>query len=178
MRPDRFPRPPRRAWLSLAVLLALGAAACGDSSKVGEGLEAKKGEKGGADCRLGECVTSTTGGPTTTAPATTTTVRPTTTVKAATTTTAPKAAMFVIKVQNDSTSGGQFSPRLAVVRKGTVVRWTNTDTVARSVEADEGRFKSPSIPPGGSYDYVADTPGDFNYHDGTRPYAVGTLQVK
>jgi plastocyanin len=84
--------------------------------------------------------------------------------------------VFVIKIQSDS-AGYQFEPRVAAVAAGTIVRWTNTDSVARSVEADQGQFKSSSIPPGGSFDYATSAKGQFNYHDGTRPYAVGTLGV-
>jgi plastocyanin len=181
-----------RAASSLAVRLAtvvavLALVACSDSSKVGEGLEVKQGAEG-ANCRLGECTTTTS--TTSTTLATTTTTRPggppaaarpttttTTTAPPTTTTTAPRQATFVIKIQSDTASGGQFLPRVATVRVGTLVRWTNTDTSPRSVEADEGQFASPPIPPGGSYDYRAEAGGSFNYHDGTRPYAVGTLQV-
>lgn len=174
----------RMATLAVAVLAL---SACSGSSKVGEGLEVKEGGQE-ANCRLGECTTTTTSTTTSTTIATTTsTARPsaaaaaarqtTTSTTAPTTTTAPKQATFVIKIQSDTASGGQFQPRVATVRVGTLVRWTNTDTVARSVEADEDQFKSPSIPPGGSFDYRAEAAGSFNYHDGTRPYAVGTLQV-
>jgi hypothetical protein len=33
------------------------------------------------------------------------------------------------------------------------------------------------IPPGGTFDFKATTAGSYNYHDGTRPYAVAQLQV-
>ena len=180
-------RAPRRRTALVAVVVAAVATlvACGDSSKVGEGLEVKQGGEE-ATCRLGECTTTTSTTSTTIA---TTTTRPTAvpvtrqstttspTAPPSTTTTAPRQATFVIKIQSDTASGGQFLPRLATVRPGTIVRWTNTDSVARSVQADEGQFESPPIPPGGAYDYKADAAGSYNYHDGTRPYAVGTLQV-
>jgi plastocyanin len=81
-----------------------------------------------------------------------------------------------IKIQGD-TQGSQFEPRLGQVRTGTTVKWVNVDSQARSVEADNGAFRSPSIPPGGSYELRAPAPGTYNYHDGTRPYAVAQLQV-
>jgi hypothetical protein len=49
--------------------------------------------------------------------------------------------------------------------------------VPRSVEDSAGAFRSPTIPPGGSWDYKANTAGTYNYSDGTRPYAVGQLVV-
>lgn len=84
---------------------------------------------------------------------------------------------FRIAVNSDTASVPGFDPPVARVFQGTAVTWANTDSVARSVEADEGGFKSPSIPPGGSWTYTASTPGRFNYHDGTRPYTVGSIEV-
>jgi plastocyanin len=169
-------RTPRRFLLAaLAVVATL--AACSNSSKVGGDLSAKGGTNT-SSCRLGECTTSTAPAVTsTTAKATTTTRAPVTTrPPASSTTTTAKKGPFVIKIQNDGV-GYQFEPRLAGVFVGTTVRWTNTDSVPRSVEGDNDEFKSPMIAPGASFDYVATVKGNFNYHDGTRPYAVGTLQV-
>jgi plastocyanin len=173
--------------LVLAGALALVLAGCGGGSKVGEGIEEKAGG-GTADttCRLGECTTTTTPPPTTTTTATgatartattTTTRLPTTTTTIRPTTTTQPRPTLVVRIQSDNAAGGQFDPRNAEVSRGALVRWTNGDAVARSVVADGGTFTSPSIPPGGSWDYTASTSGTFNYHDGTRPYAVGTLTV-
>ena len=85
---------------------------------------------------------------------------------------------FVITINSDtSAAGSQFTPSVARVFVGQVVTWKNGDTVPRSVVEDNGVFKSPAIPPGGTYTYTADKPGTFNYKDGTRPYAVASLEV-
>jgi hypothetical protein len=57
------------------------------------------------------------------------------------------------------------------------VRFQNNDTVARSVVSNDNKFRSPSIPPGGSWVLTLPTPGTYNYQDGTRPYAVGSIRV-
>lgn len=175
----------RRLLLAcLVAVLALVVGACGGSEKVGDDLGVGNGGPTTSACRLGECTTTTAPPTTTTAAkaAAPTTSRP---VVVATTTTAPVQATtttrapsppFVIRIQPDS-AGSHFAPSQASVVRGAVVRFTNVDEVARSVEADDGSFSSPSIPPGGTFDYVAATPGRFPYHDGTRPYAVATLVV-
>jgi plastocyanin len=152
--------------------------ACGGDNKVGD--DSLLNFKDQANKRLGE---------------TTTTVAVATTVAgakgqlglgAATTTTRPVAttqpaqaqqATLEIDINSDGAASTQFDPSGARVYKGSLVKWVNKDTQARSVESDTGAFKSPSIPPGGTWTYSATTPGKFNYHDGTRPYAVASLEV-
>ena len=173
----------RRATAILALVAVAALGACSEDNTVGEGVQTEGLEGGGQ--RLGE--TTTTAAPVTTAPAAAapTTAAPTTTAKATATTAAPTttakpaATAFEISIYSD-TSGqsNQFEPRQAAVRRGTTVRFINKDSVARSVEAADGSFGSGPIAPGASWDYVADTPGQYNYADGTRPYAVGTLIVQ
>jgi plastocyanin len=158
------------------VALALSGA-CSNSTKVGSGLHVNDATPTSA-CRLGECTTTTAAPPTTAAArsaTTQTTARPTTTTRPVTTTTA-RAVVYVVKIYPDS-AGQQFQPRVATFKAGTVVRWTNTDSVPRSVAGDNGEFTSPSLAPGASFEWTPPAPGTINYHDGTRPYAVGTLDV-
>jgi plastocyanin len=164
---------------SLLAVIALAIAACGSSNKVGSGVKGL--DLGDAAKRAAIEATSTTASPTTVANrgalgigATSTTARPTTTSTPPTTQAIPT---FDIAVYGDSGSTSQFDPSQVRVFKGTVVRWTNKDKVARSVEADTGAFNSGPIQPGATFTYKAQTPGSFNYHDGTRPYAVGSIEV-
>ena len=88
-----------------------------------------------------------------------------------------QAAAFAIGINGDNTSKPQFDPPAARVYTGTVITFTNHDAVARSVVSDNGAFDSGPIAPGASWKYTAATAGTFNYHDGTRPYAVAYFQV-
>ena len=90
--------------------------------------------------------------------------------------TAAPVSRFEIAI-NGARSSSAFDPPDAHVTKGTVVTWTNRDAQTRSVVADDGAFKSPSIAPGRSWSYTASKSGTFTYHDGTRPYAVARLVV-
>jgi len=175
----------------LLVVALLGLGACGDDNEVGKGIETKDLE-GEGGLSLG-ATTTTVAAETTVAPPTTsraaaavatTTTTTTTKAAAATTTTRPPitttaqstAPALVIAIQSDK-AASQFDPRVGRVRVGSTIRWENRDTVARSVEADDLSFKSEAIPPGGSFEYKATTAGNVNYHDGTRPYAVGSLEI-
>src|SRR5581483_2569351 len=163
-----------RYWIMGLAVLAAG---CSSATKVGGGLAAKDGRTTTSACRLGECTTTTTAAAaaTTSTPAkpvaTTAPPRPTSTTAAA------PATPFVIKIQGDNASGGQLAPSDVTVPRGTVVRWTNADSIPRSVEAENGSFTSPKIAPGASWDYRPLSTGTFEYHDGTRPYAVASLKV-
>jgi hypothetical protein len=74
------------------------------------------------------------------------------------------------------TSSG-YDPYYIRVFQGGVISVTNRDSQARSVVADRGEFDSGSIPPGDTWTYDATRVGKFNFHDGTRPFVVGTLEV-
>jgi plastocyanin len=87
------------------------------------------------------------------------------------------AAQFGIAINGDNSGQPQFQPTPVRVYVGTIIVFTNNDSVARSVAADSGAFNSGSIAPGKTWTYTASTIGTFDFHDGTRPYAVGTLQV-
>jgi plastocyanin len=147
------------------LVLAFGVAACSSNEKVGSGLQTNV--TGGNGQRLGERTT-------TTAPATTTTGKPVATTAARPTTTVAQAALEI----HINEASPQFDPAVGAVRVGSVVRWINSGNKPHSVESDDpGAFASPMIPPGGSWDFKTKATGSFNYTDGTRPYAVGQLQV-
>lgn len=185
-----------RRFLSLAVaLLALAAlAGCGEDNKVGD--ESLLNFKEQVGPRLGETTTTTVASTTTTvassqgtapggrpsATATTTppTSRPAAQPPATTQATAPRpqVATLEIFINSDNVADPPLDPVAARVFVGSVVRWVNKDGVPRSVVAADGKaFRSPQIPPGGSFDYKANTVGLFDYGDGTRPYVNGSLEV-
>jgi plastocyanin len=86
-------------------------------------------------------------------------------------------ATLEIVINGDSSGQPPVDPQYARVYVGSIVRWVNKDSVARSVKADSGQFVSPLIPPGGTYDYRATTTGLFDYADDTRPYVKAVLEV-
>ncbi len=190
--------------LSLAVAAIFGVAACGDDNKVGDKALLDFEEQAGQ--RLGEATTTTTAldeaTTTDTTPAASTattraggqtgaTTKPTATTRptaatATTATTAPTAAApafnLEIFINGDGSSDPPFDPQLARVFVGSVVRWTNKDSVPRQVVFEGGKIApSPSIPPGGTFDYkatVVSPDGEpFRYGDGGRPYVSAFLEV-
>jgi plastocyanin len=172
--------------MAYLVILALALAGCG-SGKEKTGDESLLNFQEQANQRLG-ATTTTKAAPTTTAPtgpggkplsqngATPTTARPTATTAPPTTATTAPQAVLEIAIRSDNAES-KFEPENAAVYVGSIVRWVNKDTVPRSVQADGGQFRSPMIPPGGKFEYKATKEGTYNYTDGTRPYAIGILQV-
>jgi plastocyanin len=78
-----------------------------------------------------------------------------------------------------------FEPATLSVKQGTKVIWTNIDTSLHTVASnpqahgdDIVNLKSEILNNGQSYEYVANTPGDFSYHDGQQPTVNGTIIVK
>jgi plastocyanin len=57
-----------------------------------------------------------------------------------------------------------FDPATLEVSVGTTVTWTNNDSAAHTVTADDGSFQSGRLEQGESFSYTFDTPGTFSYH--------------
>ena len=166
--------------LTIIVCACLDLAACGEDRYVGydevfEFDQQQAEALGGSttttvvEGAAGETTTTVAGGPQTT-----------TTAAPQVTTTAPPAQQQVsveVLIQEDST-GQAFAPRVVAVPVGGKVRFVNRTSAARSVVSDNGAFDSGSIPPGGVWIFDAGSRGQFNYTDGTRPYAVGTVDVQ
>jgi plastocyanin len=70
-----------------------------------------------------------------------------------------------------------FDPYYIRVFQGGIISVTNRDSQPRSVVADRGEFDSGMLQPGDTWSYTAEKVGKFNFHDGTRPFVVGTLEV-
>jgi cell wall-associated NlpC family hydrolase len=188
----------RRVLVLLLAALALAApAACGGDNKVGN--KALLDFKEQANNRLGETTTTTAAATTTTAAGragvTTTSTRPKASVAAAPTSTTARSAaaptattattaaaatqtIREIDIYGDNDPGHEpLDPKVQTAYVGSVIRWVNRDTVARSVRADSGQFASPVIQPGAHWDYAAGTVGVFSYSDESRPYVTGELRV-
>lgn len=176
-------RPRARHLLALLVVVLL-APGCASENKTGS--DKVLDFKDNVQQRLGEATATPSARRTTAPPVVRKTAAPVvraTTAAPRRTVAAPQrtqaqAPAFVISINSDnSAAGSQFTPSVSRVYVGQVIHWTNKDTVARSVVADKGQFSSGPIAPGATFSYTANTPGQFSYHDGTRPYAVASLEV-
>ena len=90
---------------------------------------------------------------------------------------APPASHFAISITLNSP---YFNPPASQVYVGTIITFTNNDSVARNVvsdASDPASFKSGPIAPGASWSYTASVVGTFNYSDGTRPYTPAYFKV-
>lgn len=161
----------------LVVALSAALAACSSGTEVGGDLD--PGTGGGSGPRLGERSGSPSvrsSRPTATRPVVRHTPAPARTTAAPPVRPSAAAQVYRVVIGSDTAASGQFSPRNAQVPVGYKVLWVNRDVSARSVVADDGTFRSPVIAPGRSWGFVVTRRATVNYHDGTRPYAVGTLQ--
>lgn len=60
--------------------------------------------------------------------------------------------------------GFAFNPGSLEVAAGTTVTWTNNDSAAHTVTADDGSFQSGRLEQGDSFSYTFETAGTFSYH--------------
>lgn len=155
-----------------ALLLGLAAMACGNSNKVGSDSLVNFQDE--AQNRLGAATATPR---VTQAAASSATAAPKGAITQATPKPAERAAITVAINSDTGNTKGSFDPSVARVYAGSEVLWTNKDSVARSIVSDTDAFKSGPIAPGASWSYKFTTAGKFNYHDGTRPYAVAIVEV-
>jgi len=160
--------------LAVALAVASLVAACGGDESVGDddafAFDQDQAEAFGASTTAP--TTSVPGGPTDTV-----VPGPTTSAPAAATTTVPPAQQQVsveVKILDGSP---YFVENYVVIPVGGKIRFLNAGTATYSVVSDAGAFDSGPIAPGAVWIYDANTPGQFNYSDGSRPFAVGQFQV-
>jgi plastocyanin len=84
----------------------------------------------------------------------------------------PQTHTIVIK-------GSAFQPPALTVNSGDTVEWKNNDIVPHTATStDAGSFDSGRIEVGGSWKYVANKKGTFNYECSFHPNMQGQLVVK
>jgi len=78
-----------------------------------------------------------------------------------------------------------FIPASLVVQKGTKIIWTNTDDNSHQIQANPHptgdslpSLKSEILNNTQTYEYTADTPGTYSYHDKLNPINNGTIEVQ
>lgn len=71
-----------------------------------------------------------------------------------------------------------FSPSSLNVKAGTTVVWTNNDSMAHTVTADDKSFSSGNLSKGQTYSYTFTTAGTYAYHCALHPGMTGTIVVQ
>jgi plastocyanin len=84
--------------------------------------------------------------------------------------TGPSGATTSVAIQNL-----KFMPDNAIIKQGTVVVWTNDDTVPHTVTF--ASFDSGTISPGSMYRHVFNDKGVFDYHCSIHPSMKGLITV-
>jgi plastocyanin len=113
------------------------------------------------------CVTTTP------APTPTMTQTATTTATATPASTTPPTNMVSVNIQNFN-----FVPATVSVTSGTIVTWTNGDSVPHTVTSVTGAFDSGSISPGATWSYTFNQTGSFEYKcsiHATMPHGTVTV---
>ena len=71
-----------------------------------------------------------------------------------------------------------YSPSPLTVAVGAVVTFVNNDVAVHDARADNGRFATPLIQPGGSAAVTLSTAGSIVYRCSIHPGMVGTINVQ
>ena len=70
-----------------------------------------------------------------------------------------------------------FSPATVTVATADAVKWSNKDTKAHQVVANNGAFASPIIAAGHAWTHTFKTAGRYKYHDALHPSLTGKVVV-
>jgi plastocyanin len=71
-----------------------------------------------------------------------------------------------------------FDPPQINVPTGSIVSWTNADSIQHTVTSDEqGLFDAGPISPGDTFENVFDSAGEFGYHCAIHPFMTGVVMV-
>ena len=70
-----------------------------------------------------------------------------------------------------------FSPSSVTIKTGDSIKWSNTDTKAHQVVANNGAFASPTIAAGHTWTHTFNTAGTYKYHDALHPALTGKVVV-
>ena len=78
----------------------------------------------------------------------------------------------------DPNNGLSFDPPQINVPTGSIVSWTNSDSIQHTVTSDEqGLFDAGPIFPGDTFENVFDSAGEFGYHCAIHPFMTGVVMV-
>lgn len=74
--------------------------------------------------------------------------------------------------------GFAFAPADVTIKAGESVTWTNQDSAAHDVTADNGEFKSGNVASGATFSFTFAKAGSYPYHCAIHPTMKGTVTVK
>ena len=78
----------------------------------------------------------------------------------------------------DPNNNLSFDPPQINVPTGSIVSWTNADSIQHTVTSDEqGLFDAGPISPGDTFENVFDSAGEFGYHCAIHPFMTGVVMV-
>lgn len=83
-----------------------------------------------------------------------------------------------VQTTNVSMMDLQFQPQNIRISSGDTVTWTNDDSVAHTVTADNGDFDSGRLEPGQTFTHVFEEAGTYDYSCTIHPGMVGTVTVQ
>lgn len=96
--------------------------------------------------------------------------------------------VFITPGASQSNYNDAFVPPVDVVPSGSIVIWTNEDTITHTVTSDNSKaskaepnekplFYSGPISPGSKFDNAFDSTGIFGYHCSIHPFMRGSVVV-
>ena len=74
-------------------------------------------------------------------------------------------------------AGFAFSPAELTIKVGTTIKWTNQDSAAHNITADDSSWGSSSLAQGDSFSFTFSNSGTFAYHCGVHPNMKATITV-
>jgi plastocyanin len=78
----------------------------------------------------------------------------------------------------DPNNNLSFDPPQINVPTGSIVSWTNADSIQHTVTSDEqGLFDAGPISLGDTFENVFDSAGEFGYHCAIHPFMTGVVMV-
>jgi plastocyanin len=95
-----------------------------------------------------------------------------------TTTTAPGTSITPGATSKISIENFAFSPDTVTVAVGSMVTWTNNDSVTHTVSSLTGAFESGSMSPGGSFSFTFNQKGTYKYRCSIHTTMRGTVTVE
>jgi plastocyanin len=73
---------------------------------------------------------------------------------------------------------GAYLPGELNIAAGTMVTWTNADSISHTSTSDVNGFDSGNVAPGGRFSFTFQSAGTFPYHCSIHPGMVGTVVVR